>query len=84
MLSSNKRLYNIILENYPSLLSCRSTSDKHLNNVLEENIAAVRIPVTVSMKLKKTGSIIHQVIGFFSNIGILVSVFFLTCHLANC
>lgn len=61
MLSENKRLYNIILENYPSLLSCRSTSDKHLNNIIDENIATVRMPVTVSMKLKKTASITHQV-----------------------
>lgn len=31
-LSSNSRLYNVILENYPSLLLCRSLSDKKLDD----------------------------------------------------
>lgn len=67
-LSSNKRLYNVILENYPSLLTCRSTSEKGLNNV--DSLTTTRVPVTVSMKLKKTNkpdkakkskAMVHQV-----------------------
>lgn len=63
-LSSNKRLYNVILENYPSLLSCRSTSDKGLDKIMEE--VNTRVPVTMNLKLKKTGvdrvkkSMVHQ------------------------
>lgn len=62
-LSSNTRLYNVILENYPSLLTCRSTSEKGLNNIDSLKNTA-RVPVTFSMKLKKTKKpkqIIHQV-----------------------
>ncbi|CAH0564856.1 unnamed protein product [Brassicogethes aeneus] len=53
-LSSNKKLYNIILENYPSLLLCRSTSDRGLDKIAE-NVSMIldRVPVTFSMKLKK-------------------------------
>ncbi|KAJ8933233.1 hypothetical protein NQ314_014149 [Rhamnusium bicolor] len=43
-LSSNKKLYNIILENYPSLLLCRSTSDKGLNNLDQDASHIERIP----------------------------------------
>ncbi|KAI4456619.1 monocarboxylate transporter [Holotrichia oblita] len=53
-LSANTKLYNVILENYPSLLSCRSTSDNRLNklhNAIEAD--PTRVPVTVSMKIKK-------------------------------
>ncbi|GJQ72426.1 hypothetical protein Trydic_g3503 [Trypoxylus dichotomus] len=53
-LSSNTKLYNVILENYPSLLACRSTSDNRLNklhNISEDD--PLRVPVTVSMKIKK-------------------------------
>ncbi|KAF5282491.1 hypothetical protein FQR65_LT14261 [Abscondita terminalis] len=53
-LSANKRLYNVILENYPTLLSCRSTSEKGLNNTREDATAiTARLPVRMSMKLKK-------------------------------
>lgn len=52
-LSSNNKLYKVILENYPSLLACRSTSDKQLNKILEVNENTTRVPVTFSMKLKK-------------------------------
>lgn len=53
-LSANKKLYNVILENYPSLLLCRSTSDKGLNKIVEDATAiTARIPVRMSMKLKK-------------------------------
>lgn len=57
-LSANKRLYNIILENYPNLLLWRSTSEKGLNNLTE---IPDRCPVTVSMKLKKS-PLIQQVL----------------------
>lgn len=63
-LASNKKLYNIILENYPSLLLCRSTSDKDVNK-LDENASQIeRVPVTFSMKLKKEEKpkmLVHQV-----------------------
>lgn len=53
-LSANKRLYNVILENYPTLLSCRSTSDKALNKIREDAATfTARLPVRMSMKLKK-------------------------------
>ncbi|KAB0793466.1 hypothetical protein PPYR_13086 [Photinus pyralis] len=53
-LSSNTRLYNVILENYPTLLSCRSTSDKGLNHITENVISpTARLPVKMSMKLKR-------------------------------
>ncbi|XP_023024407.2 monocarboxylate transporter 9 [Leptinotarsa decemlineata] len=52
-LSSNKKLYNIILENYPSLLLCRSTSDTGLNKLIEDGSIIERVPVRVCMKLKK-------------------------------
>lgn len=58
LLSSNKRLYNVILENYPSLLSCKSTSDKGLNKAMED---VSPTPVTFSMKLKRTNAFQHQV-----------------------
>lgn len=52
-LSANKKVYNVILENYPSLLICRSTSDKGLNKLAEDALATTRVPVTMSMKIKK-------------------------------
>lgn len=52
LLSENKKLYNIILQNYPSLLLSRSSSaDKGLNRL--KNEPTDRVPVTFSMKLKK-------------------------------
>lgn len=50
-MSSNSKLYNVILENYPSILSCRSCSENKLNK-LPITKAVVRVPVTMSMKLK--------------------------------
>jgi len=45
-LSSNKRVYNLILENYPSLLMCRSLSDNaKMNTVPENSILPARVPV---------------------------------------
>lgn len=32
-LSSNKALFNLILENYPNLMLCRSSSVNHVNNI---------------------------------------------------
>ncbi|KAJ8957426.1 hypothetical protein NQ318_004906 [Aromia moschata] len=52
-LSANKKIYNIILENYPSLLLCRSSSDKGLNKLAEDASLVDRVPVTFCMKLKK-------------------------------
>ncbi|XP_044731631.1 monocarboxylate transporter 14-like [Chrysoperla carnea] len=52
-LSSNKRLYKVILENYPKILSCRSSSDKALNTAAENDVSP-GIPVTMSVRLKKT------------------------------
>ncbi|XP_011499953.1 PREDICTED: uncharacterized protein LOC105363842 isoform X2 [Ceratosolen solmsi marchali] len=49
-LSSNSRLYNVILENYPSLLLCRSASDKKLD---ESNGDVNKSGVTMSMRLKQ-------------------------------
>ncbi|XP_039290596.1 monocarboxylate transporter 14 [Nilaparvata lugens] len=43
-LRANKRMYNVIVENYPSLLSCRSMSDNKLNKMAVE---PVRAPVTM-------------------------------------
>lgn len=53
-LKANKRLYKVILENYPSLLVSRSTSDKGLNKNSEA--FTTRVPVTLSMKLKKANN----------------------------
>ncbi|KAJ8972058.1 hypothetical protein NQ317_010927 [Molorchus minor] len=53
-LTANKKLYNIILENYPSLLLWRSSSDKGLNRLAEDASLVERVPVTVSVKLKKS------------------------------
>uniref|UniRef100_A0A6P7FY30 Monocarboxylate transporter 9-like n=1 Tax=Diabrotica virgifera virgifera TaxID=50390 RepID=A0A6P7FY30_DIAVI len=52
-LSSNRKLYNIILENFPSLLLSRSTSDKGLNILAGDASLVERVPVTVCMTLKK-------------------------------
>lgn len=54
-LSENKNMYKVVLENYPSILSCRSASLKNLSNVTEDEppIVTTRIPVTMSMKIKK-------------------------------
>ncbi|XP_050298195.1 monocarboxylate transporter 14-like isoform X3 [Anthonomus grandis grandis] len=52
LLSNNKKLYNVILQNYPSLLMSRSSSmDNTLNRIRNE--PTDRVPVTFSMKLKK-------------------------------
>ncbi|KOX77337.1 Monocarboxylate transporter 12 [Melipona quadrifasciata] len=50
-LSSNPRLYKVILENYPNLLSCRSCSDK----MLQDSTAEVgnKSVVTMSMRIKQ-------------------------------
>ncbi|XP_053607101.1 uncharacterized protein LOC128673357 [Plodia interpunctella] len=50
-LSSNKRLYNIVLQNYPSLLALRSNSEQKLP-IEPVSEAAKTKPVTMSMKLK--------------------------------
>lgn len=50
-LTSNKRLYNIICENYPSLLALRSNSEQKLPVEPAAEVSK-RKPVTMSMKLK--------------------------------
>ncbi|XP_060802973.1 monocarboxylate transporter 14-like [Amyelois transitella] len=50
-LSANKRLYNIVLQNYPSLLALRSNSEQKLP-IEPAPEAAKSKPVTMSMKLK--------------------------------
>lgn len=53
-LSSNKRLFNVVLENYPSLLLCRSSSLNNLNkSPVESGSGPTRVPVTMSMRLKQ-------------------------------
>lgn len=51
-LSSNKRLFNVVLENYPSLLLCRSSSLSNMNKTPIESVPT-RVPVTMSMRLKQ-------------------------------
>ncbi|XP_046735347.1 uncharacterized protein LOC124404905 isoform X1 [Diprion similis] len=50
-LSGNSRLYNVILENYPSLLLCRSFSDKKLVDSNGEVSNTNKTGVTMSMRL---------------------------------
>lgn len=50
-IQSNKRLYNIVLQNYPSLLALRSNSEQKLQ-VEAPPEASKGKPVTMSMKLK--------------------------------
>ncbi|CAH0750630.1 unnamed protein product [Diatraea saccharalis] len=50
-LTSNKRLYNIILQNYPSLLALRSNSEQKLPNEPVAEVSKGK-PITMSMKLK--------------------------------
>ncbi|XP_072743081.1 uncharacterized protein [Anoplolepis gracilipes] len=49
-LLGNSRLYTVILENYPSLLKCRSLSDKQLQDSTGE---INKRGVTMSMRLKR-------------------------------
>ncbi|XP_033221699.1 uncharacterized protein LOC117175943 isoform X2 [Belonocnema kinseyi] len=50
-LSSNSRLYNVILENYPSILLCRSLSDKKLED--SNGDVFNKSGVTMSMRIKQ-------------------------------
>lgn len=54
-LTENKRIYSIIVENYPNLLQYRSVSDKGLNMLpsTETTNVGTRVPIKFSMKLKK-------------------------------
>ncbi|KAJ8728393.1 hypothetical protein PYW08_016778 [Mythimna loreyi] len=49
-LQSNKKLYNIILQNYPSLIALRATSEQKLN--VEPTEGSKSKPIKMSMKLK--------------------------------
>ncbi|XP_066592507.1 uncharacterized protein [Prorops nasuta] len=51
-LSGNSRLYNVILENYPGLMLCRSFSDKKLHESTGE-ICNNKSGVTMSMRIKQ-------------------------------
>lgn len=55
LLSRNKKLYNVIIQNYPSLLSSRSSSLDNILNTTNHNESPQRVPVTFNMKLKKEG-----------------------------
>ncbi|XP_017892522.1 uncharacterized protein LOC108632440 [Ceratina calcarata] len=57
-LSSNPRLYRVILENYPNLLSCRSYSDKMLHDSLGE--VGNKSVVTMSMRIKQAHDEKHE------------------------
>lgn len=48
LLASNPRLYKVILENYPNLLSCRSYSDKKLHESVGE--VGNKSVITMSMR----------------------------------
>ncbi|KAG7302534.1 hypothetical protein JYU34_012452 [Plutella xylostella] len=50
-LKANTRLYNIILENYPSLLALRSTSEQKLPVEPAAEVSKQK-PITMSMKIK--------------------------------
>lgn len=51
-LSSNKTMFNVLLENYPSLLHCRSQSqDRILNQPLEKKSV---MPVISSARMNPT------------------------------
>lgn len=54
-LTENKKIYRIILQNYPNLLQFRSVSDRGLNMLPPSEGTAVgtRVPIKFSMKLKK-------------------------------
>nr|CAH7749230.1 unnamed protein product [Callosobruchus chinensis] len=54
LLSENKSLYNVILENYPNLLVYKSNSDKDLERLPPGRVPPSRIPLKFSMKVKKT------------------------------
>lgn len=59
-LSSNKRVYNLILENYPSFLMCRSLSDNgKLNTIPESFVLPARIPVTAIKATKQPTALTH-------------------------
>lgn len=47
-LSANSRLYNVILENYPNLLKCRSLSDKLADDSMGDDHK--KTGVTMSMR----------------------------------
>ncbi|KAM3960601.1 monocarboxylate transporter 14 [Aphomia sociella] len=51
LVTSNKRLYNIVLQNYPSLLALRSNSEQKLSTEPSSETSKGK-PVTVAMKLK--------------------------------
>ncbi|PSN40793.1 hypothetical protein C0J52_07180 [Blattella germanica] len=55
-LSANKRVYKVILENYPSLLLCRSVSDNgKLNSAFNDNtVLPARIPITTIKATKQS------------------------------
>ncbi|XP_076248340.1 uncharacterized protein LOC143188143 isoform X2 [Calliopsis andreniformis] len=54
LLSSNPRLYKVILENYPNVLACRSSSDKKLQDSGVEG--GNKSVVTMSMRIKQANN----------------------------
>lgn len=55
LLSRNKKLYNVIIQNYPSLLSSRSSSLDNILSTTNQSESPKRVPVTFNMKLRKEG-----------------------------
>ncbi|CAH1115988.1 unnamed protein product [Phaedon cochleariae] len=55
-LSENKELYQIVMENYPHLLSkCTSNQDLHVTDM-----SHARIPMKLSLKVKKADNVISE------------------------
>lgn len=57
-LSSKRKMFDVILENYPSLLLCRSLSDQELHTT---DAPTTRVPLTMSMRLKPTKKVTSPV-----------------------
>jgi hypothetical protein len=53
-------VYNLILENYPSLLMCRSLSDGKLNAIPESSVVPARVPITAIKATKNPTSLTHH------------------------
>ncbi|KAL0278499.1 UNVERIFIED_CONTAM: hypothetical protein PYX00_000310 [Menopon gallinae] len=58
-LINNIKIYNVILENYPSLLHCKSVSDGKLNQNPTEQDIARKVPVAMPVKLEELSTSQH-------------------------
>ncbi|KAI4503941.1 hypothetical protein M0802_001344 [Mischocyttarus mexicanus] len=60
-LSANSRLYNVILENYPNLLKCRSLSDKLADDTsVVDDYKKTGVTMTMRVKMADDKTNIHQ------------------------